>query len=369
MSAIRFSIIGGADPARNDRSRKDAYSPEVQIDETKAIAKLLGNELAKRGHGLVVYDAGFIEADVVEGYVAAAAKIAPGEAPIMIRQPQDGKFVPFKEEATHPALFERRADKTGLWEVSFYRSLADSDGVILLGGAYSTAIAGQVAIGARIPILTLERTGGSARTVWKTIAPGIDLPSIPEHARMARDPSPEIVSSWIAALEAQRRRRYAVETGPILWHAAYASVLFALAMIAALGSHLVPELEGFPDFLRKALFFGSTLLAGAAGAAIRMVFERRYGSGPLVPPSIAITLALGMMAGALAGLLYFVAQPGSLDLTSDSGLRLVSIVVVVSTIAGLTVETIFRKLLGIDVLQTRSIASGSDAAGGTGSKA
>jgi hypothetical protein len=60
----------------------------------------------------------------------------------------------------------------------------------------------------------------------------------------------------------------------------------------------------------------------------------------------------------LAGLLYFVAQPGPLDLTGDSGLRLVAIVVVVSTIAGLTVEAIFRKLLGIDVLQTRSIASG-----------
>lgn len=89
-----------------------------------------------------------------------------------------------------------------------------------------------------------------------------------------------------------------------------------------------------------------------------MVFERRYGSGPLVPPAIGITLSLGMMAGALAGLLYFVAQPGPLDLTGDSGLRLVAIVVVVSTIAGLTVEAIFRKLLGIDVLQTRSIASG-----------
>jgi hypothetical protein len=239
--------------------------------------------------------------------------------------------------------------------------------VILFGGAYSTSIAGQVAIGARIPILALERTGGSARTVWKTIAPGIDLPSIAEHARMAREPSPGIASNWIDALEAQRRRRYAVETGPILWHAAYASALFALAMVAALGSHLVPDIAAFPDFLRKALFFGSTLLAGAAGAAIRMVFERRYGSGPLVPPAIGITLALGMMAGALAGLLYFVAQPGSLDLIGDAGLRLVSIVVVVSTVAGLTVEAIFRKLLGIDVLQTRSIAGG-DNAGTTGSK-
>ena len=49
-----------------------------------------------------------------------------------------------------------------------------------------------------------------------------------EHARMALTLSPETVSAWIDALEAQRRRRYAVETGPILWHAVFASVLFVL---------------------------------------------------------------------------------------------------------------------------------------------
>src|ERR1700752_3927744 len=153
MSILRFSIIGGAEPARNNPERPDAYKPEVRIDETRAIAKALGSAIAKRGHGLVVYDARFIEADAVEGYVAENPKADRTDPPIIIRQPQDGKLVPFKEEATHPTLFERRADKTGLWEVSFYRSLADSDGLILLGGANSTMVAGQVSIGARIPIL------------------------------------------------------------------------------------------------------------------------------------------------------------------------------------------------------------------------
>jgi len=368
MSILRFSVIGGAEPARNDPARPDAYNPPVMIDEARDIARSLGAALAKRGHGLVVYDANFIESDVVEGYVSANPTADAMDPPILIRQPQDGKIVPFKEEASQPALFERRADKTGLWEVSFYRSLADSDGLILIGGAFSTQIAGQVAIGARIPVLALERTGGSARTVWKTIAPGIDLPSIAEHALMARASTPDVVSAWVNALEAQRRRRYAVETGPIVWHALYASALFIFALAASLGSHLIPSGPRFPEAVRQSLFFASTLLAGGAGSAIRMVFERRYGSGPLVPPAITITLALGMMAGALAGFLYFVAQPGSLDLTGDAGLRLVAIVVVVSTIAGLTVESIFRKLLGIDVLQTRSISAGGDGAGTGGAK-
>ena len=116
--------------------------------------------------------------------------------------------------------------------------------------------------------------------------------------------------------------------------------------------------------LLGSLLLSSTVLGGAAGASIRMVFERRYGSGPLVPPSMPITFALGGMAGALAGLLYLVAQPGDLKMVGDPGLRLAASLAVVSTIAGLTAETIFRKLLGIDVLQTRSIvASGTPSSG------
>jgi hypothetical protein len=364
MTSLRFSIVGAADAARNDPAHPNAYGIEVPIDDTRAIAKALGAQIARRGHGLAVYDANFIEADAVEGFVAEAPKISRAHRAIVVRQPQDGKLVPFKEEATHPALFDRRADQTGFWEGSFYRSLADSDGVILLGGGNATLVVGQLALGARIPVIALAATGGSASVVWKSIAPGIDLPSVDEHARMAQRLSADVVSAWIDALEAQRRRRYAVETGPILWHAVYASALFILALVAALGSHLLPELA---QAARKAMLLASMPIAGAAGAAIRMVFERRYGSGPLVPPSIAITFALGMMAGALAGLLYLVAQPGTVDLkTLESELRLVSILVVVSTIGGLTAETIFRKLLGIDVLRTRNLAADQGAAGTSG---
>jgi len=357
MASYRFSIVGAADAARNDRTHPNAYSMEVPINETRAIAKALGAEIAKRGHGLAVYDANFIEAEAVEGFVAEAPKINRKDRAIIVRQPQEAKLVPFKEEATDPALFDRRADQTGFWEGSFYRSLADSDGIILLGGGNATLVVGQVALGARIPLLALAATGGSASVVWRSIAPGVDLPSVDEHVRMAQQLSPEAVSNWVDALETQRRRRYAVETGPILWHAVYASALFVLALIAAIGSHLFNP-PGLPPEVRKALLLASLPIAGAAGAAIRMVFERRYGSGPLVPPSIAITIALGMMAGALAGLLYLVAQPGTIDLANlQTELRLVSILVVVSTVGGLTAETIFRKLLGVDVLRTRTLVA------------
>lgn len=237
--------------------------------------------------------------------------------------------------------------------MSFYRSLADSDGLILIGGAYSTFNAGQIAIGARIPILSLEKSGGAASSVWKTLSPGVDLPSSDEHARMAHALSAEAVSEWVDALDAQKRRRYAVETGPIMRHAVIAIALFIASLAFALASHLIEYAA--QGALGKCLLLTATLLGGGSGAAIRMVFERRYGSGPLVPPSITVTLALGMMAGALAGLLYLVAQPTDLDLAHANAIRLVSIMTVVSVIGGLTAETVFRKLLGIDVAQTQAL--------------
>jgi len=135
-------------------------------------------------------------------------------------------------------------------------------------------------------------------------------------------------------------------------------MLFVASMALALGSHLIPcAAQGA---LGTWLLLTSTLLGGGSGAAIRMVFERRYGSGPLVPPSIAVTLALGTMAGALAGLLYLVAQPGAINLHDPGAIRLVSIIAIVGVVGGLTVETVFRKLLGIDVVHTRALAAPSD---------
>lgn len=81
---------------------------------------------------------------MVKAYVAANPKQSEDGAPIVIRQPPTSTNAVFAEERTHPALFDRMADSSGLWEVSFYRSLADADGLILIGGANSTSIAGQV---------------------------------------------------------------------------------------------------------------------------------------------------------------------------------------------------------------------------------
>jgi hypothetical protein len=358
MPAPLVAIVGGADPARIDLAPAEGgYDEKVHLETANEMAVALGAEFARRGWRIMVYHAGgaYIEARVVEGFVSATSS---RERSVIIRQPHAGVPSLFNEEKSHPGLFSRRVDTSDEWEVSFYRSLAEADAVVLIGGGYSTFTAGQVAIGSRIPILALEQSGGAARKVWRTLSPDVDLPTSEEHARMAHALSAETVRDWVAGLDLQRRRRYAVETGPIVRHAIFSGLLFVLAMALALTSHLIAGSARLG--LAKGLLLASTLFGGGAGAAIRMVFERRYGTGPLVPPSLAVTLALGTMAGGLAGLLYLVAQTSATDPAADATLRLVAIMTVISVVGGLTVETVFRKLLGVDVTHTTAIAARPD---------
>ena len=347
-----FAIVGGADPRR--REGTDKYDPPVDYDFAEKAAFQMGAELAKRRWGLVVYHSGdsFIEGEVVKGFVSAVD--SEHKQCITILQPSTGAPGEFPEEVARPDLFTRKVDTSDEWEVSFYRSLATVDGLILVGGGWSTFTAGQVAIGSRIPILALARSGGSAKKVWKTLAPDVDLPTADEHARMADVLNDGAPARWADGLMGQRRRRYAVESKPIRRHAIWAGVMFAITVVAALGSQWSGQ---NPDAWRMMMLLLSTLMGGGSGAFIRMVFERRYGTGPLVTPSIWVTLALGAMAGGVSGLLYLAAQATTPQLTGDGSLRFVCIMASISVIGGLTVESVFRKLLGVDVVRTSAVAA------------
>lgn len=159
---MRFAIVGAAE----ERPQQD---PPIDIQKVRDAAKYIGRALAKRGHGLVVYDAKYIEADVVTAYIVASPTMPERGVPIVVRQSPAPSNVRFAEELTGPAMFDRVFDPSAQWEVSFYRSLANADGVILIGGGNTTLIAGQVAIGACIPvvrIVALQRmVGGGSRVL------------------------------------------------------------------------------------------------------------------------------------------------------------------------------------------------------------
>src|SRR5215472_584440 len=139
----------------------------------KAAAREIGKELAKAGFGLVVYfsDDKSLEPHVVAGYSAA---LTDGTGAIRVRyaESQRGQ-VKFNEETARPELFEHRLFPSQDWETPFYRSLAEEEGVdavLLLGGATSTLITGQIAVARRLPILAVDEFGGAAAKVWNQLA-------------------------------------------------------------------------------------------------------------------------------------------------------------------------------------------------------
>lgn len=74
-------------------------------------------------------------------------------------------------------LFHFIQDTHSEWEIFFYRSLRNADGVILLGGGTSTLIAGLVAMGFGKSIVACETFGGYASKIWG-IASRISQPAI-----------------------------------------------------------------------------------------------------------------------------------------------------------------------------------------------
>ena len=353
MVALTVAIVGSA-----DASRPDDYSPPLaQVDEAHVAARDLGAELARAGCRIVVYHSGvddgpkFIESSVVEGFVAAN----PGaDKAIEVRYSSDQEPPRFPGEEENPKLFQRRPDSSGHWEVSFYRSLLDVDAVVLLGGGKSTLIAGQIAIGARVPLMALGAFGGAAETVWKTLTVGVDLPERTESDLMGVYSGKGWASSVVASLLAQARRRGTIQPRAVqvVAMAAAALVAAALAGVALVWS------AGFPGWC---LCF-APFAAGAAGAGTRTAFEHR-GQGKQLGCSILVALSLGAVAGGMTGLLFAGSQMAASTATgvavAEQAGHLVPIATGVGFVGGLAMDKVFRRLMGLEVVREEWFAKGA----------
>src|SRR5204863_9950889 len=107
----------------------------------------------------------FIEAHVVRGYIGSG-KSVPHSIEVRYPQKNDDGNVPFPEETHQPDVFDFRLDPNPNWEVSFYTSLRDVDGIILLGGARSAFVTGVLAQIFGLPLAAIATFGGSAQAVW-----------------------------------------------------------------------------------------------------------------------------------------------------------------------------------------------------------
>jgi hypothetical protein len=323
----------------------------AQSAAAKAAAQRIGAELAKAGFGLVVYFANdeSLEPHVVAGYVAAMP-VGSGSNAIRVRyaESQRGQ-VKFVEEATRSELFETRLFPGPDWEAPFYRSLAESesvDAVLLLGGANSTLIAGQIAVARRLPTLAVDEFGGSASKIWQQLAQtSTDAhPSwrtTPPEAHVAR------LKGQVAALAAEREERRRQDKAFVALTAkgrqtAYAAGAFALLLATVFfGIVSPPAASAYP-----LVMFGGLICAGAMGALLRSIL---WGPGE---HDARTSFLLGSIAGFVVGLAYLIPQwvgaPGPLspkttDVSANDKIQFASVVLVALS-AGIGFDTVFSRL-------------------------
>jgi hypothetical protein len=344
MSAVGMpfvAIIGGFWQFRND--------PTV-FGEAKKTASEIGAALANAGMGLVVYfsDEESLEPHVVSGYVKALP-VGGGKKCIRVRFAESQKgIVKFAEQLTRSELFDPSLFAGQEWEAPFYRSLVASDGVdavLLMAGARSTLIAGQIALARPLPILAVDKFDGAAGTVRSELAIGErDYPSAATHS------AAELVA-WLKvkllaraegqALARLREQAYLQATSQgrkTLWAV---GAFTALLCTVFFGVAAVPMPAYYP-----VLTFMGLIAAGATGALVRSMI---WGSEDTPPTK---SLFLGGVAGFVVGLAYLVPQwvgapgvlsPSATTIGATDKIQFVS-ALLVAVSAGVGFDTVFTRL-------------------------
>lgn len=321
----------------------DQQTAALAIDAGKAI----GAELAKSGFGLVVYfsDDRSLEPHVVSGYVPS---LNDGIGKIHVRYAESQRgTVKFKEETTRPELFTHRLFPSQDWAAPFYRSLIEEEGVdavLLLGGATSTFIAGQIAIARRLPILAVDEFGGAAAKIWNELA------QIKQYHSWGTLPINTFVEQLKSECLAGAARRKDVQhreqlLSTIMSHryqAIYTAVAFFVLIITFLfGIVCPPSPAAYPFNM-----FSGLISAGATGALVRILLGGHEDSDPRT------SLLLGSIAGFVVGLAYLIPQwvgaPGPLAAKSEGisptdKIQFASSVLVALS-AGIGFDTVFNRL-------------------------
>jgi hypothetical protein len=343
-----IAIVGSIDASR---------AQELDLRDTDRAAdacEALGRELAAQGVNIVVYSSSgeFIEGEVVRGYAASAGGPAGS---IQVRAPQSAGATQFPEARSRPELFDYRPDASEDWEVSFYRSLTETDGVLLVGGGRSTYVTGLITLAFGIPMVAVASFGGRAVRVWQALD------------RVRNDAQPEEIAcmggSWqadraeplVRSLVAQGQRRAAkreAERRGAQRDARHAFIsLAAGAVFLLLACAAIPLSYSFTPGAASSitLLIAAPLLAATSGAIMRHSFEDGH--------EWFRTAVLGMAAGGVSALLFIAAQLlTSPDvLKSADARRLLWFVVPVGFVAGLTFDAVYRKLRAQDVVRSDAL--------------
>ncbi len=308
-----IAIIGSANLGRNGPDHSWPYDPPLaHPDVVMEACERLGGELAVAGWDIVVYAGegnlsgesdGFIEPAVVKGYLASGAVRS---ASVHVLYSRRFPTPVFAGHATQPEAFEFSADLSKDWEPSFYRSLANVDAGLIIGGGQSSYLAGLVCLGRRIPLLALGTFGGAAhRALDAMIDAGTPLrrEDFEVLGRPAWTPASakalvDSLATQKASLdrereELQRERRSRRRSQ----NAAVAVALFGVASLLVPTALVVTKADTWPEL---ALLFVAPLVAGASGGTVRTLLPQTTDA----EISTLGSAALGAVAGGISGLLY-----------------------------------------------------------------
>jgi len=350
MARPRVAIVGSVEQTRK------LDPPLRQPEEAKRAAEQLGRELAEAGWDLTVYsaDPDFVEADVVHGYVGSGKAVA---ASIQLRAPR-GKGGSFDEMTGQADLFDVRSDSSRDWEVSFYRSLPQCDGILLIGGGRSTLVTGLIALTMCIPTVAVATFGGNAQKVWESLDKERNDATEEDVAAMANDWRESSAKRLVQSLDAQRKARQLRQQKDIRQQRARSrraltSLVFsAVLLLAAIGTIVLAW--GWRPGTAGSVFalIVVPVLAAAAGALIRTSLDAGQ--------EWTRAAILGGAAGLIAGLLFVASQligaPNVLEASATQGVRrLLFFVLPIGFIAGLTFDAVYSRLRSADVSQVDTL--------------
>lgn len=338
MEQKLIAIVGSVDESRG------TYDPPVKNSlEARKTAELLGTALAKKGYRIIVYSAaqGFIECDVVRGYVQGKG-VRPKSIIVEFPENQEGASA-FPEFKAHEEFFDPRRDTTEAWEPSFFRSVCQADGIVLIGGGRSTLITGIFALTHRIPLIAIRAYGGKAQEVWKIFKNSSkeDMKEVIE--KMARDGSEQTVKDWVDSLEAQAsaRKKELAEKDQRRPQLMALALIVAWALILTLGAYIQPQFKPVdvsPLFL--VLLFLGPLISGASGATILPLLKGEDITWR--------TTILGIAAGFISALLYVFGQFPNYP--SSINFLVLGFNTVFGFVGGLTADRVLKGLQDVNVM-------------------
>ncbi|MCW2932569.1 MAG: hypothetical protein JWM19_3531 [Actinomycetia bacterium] len=341
MERPRIAVVGSLDTNRT-------YDPPLRDTAlTKQACEQLGQELGAQGCDPVVYssDPGFVEAEVVSGYIAAG-NVRAGS--IQIRSRPGKNDIAFNEAAQAPDVFDLYVDPSPDWEVSYHRSLAEVQGILLIGGGRSTLATGLIAISFGIPIIPIGAFGGSTQKVWGEFGRRPNDATDGEVIALGERWRDQSAKMFVTCLAEQVNRRAArLEQDRQAQRRQSRRSVVSLLITALL---IVCGLRvGARHRLLLLLLCAGPLLFATAGAIIRNTFDQ--GTTWLRPAT------LGLAAGAVSILLFVAAQlatnPNTLQ--SDGARRLLFFVLPLGFIAGLTFDAVYAKLRTVDAADTDAL--------------